>query len=238
MFILCTKEQADALHEELITIEKEIFSELGLNFKVLEMPTQDLGAPAYRKVDMEASMPGRALMLAATSIAPPAPATPAAAPSNKKKVAVPGAGKKADQAAAAAAAATAASSPAAVAFNVNDLLTVKPCFGEISSTSNCTDYQSRRLNIRYRTSTTSASTAGSIVEGAAPSDASGGVTTTEEPGGIVKFVYTLNGTACAVPRMILAILEQCQREDGTITIPEPLRPFMLGQSTIPFLPRK
>ena len=46
------------------------------------------------------------------------------------------------------------------------------------------------------------------------------------------FVHTLNATACAVPRMILAILENFQREDGTVAIPEPLQPYMGGMTSI------
>jgi seryl-tRNA synthetase len=71
-------------------------------------------------------------------------------------------------------------------------------FGEVTSTSNCTDYQSRRLNIRYK------------VPG--------------QKG--THLVHTLNGTAVAVPRAILAILENNQREDGSITVPAVLRPWM------------
>jgi len=47
-----------------------------------------------------------------------------------------------------------------------------------------------------------------------------------------EFVHTLNATACAVPRMIVAILENFQQEDGTVLIPEVLQPFMGGQSVI------
>ena len=133
-------------------IEVEMFEELGLHFKVLDMPSGDLGAPAYRKYDVEAWMPGLQR------------------------------------------------------------------YGEISSASNCTDYQSRRLNIRYRP---------------VSSDGDGASTTQEKKKKKNKkvptqFVHTLNATACAVPRMIVAILESNQQEDGTIIIPEVLRPFMLG----------
>jgi seryl-tRNA synthetase len=72
-------------------------------------------------------------------------------------------------------------------------------YGEISSASNCTDYQARRLNIRYR-----------------------------EGKGDVRFAHTLNATAVAVPRMIVAILENNLQPDGSVLIPEPLRPFMGG----------
>ena len=71
-------------------------------------------------------------------------------------------------------------------------------FGEITSASNCTDYQSRRLGIRYRAA-----------------DAKG-----------THFVHTLNGTAVAVTRAMIAILENYQQADGSITIPEVLRPWV------------
>ncbi|MCC7474569.1 MAG: serine--tRNA ligase, partial [Pirellulales bacterium] len=71
-------------------------------------------------------------------------------------------------------------------------------YGEVTSTSNCTDYQSRRLDIRYK------------VKG--------------EKG--TQLVHTLNGTAIAVSRAIIAILENFQQPDGSILIPEPLRKWM------------
>jgi seryl-tRNA synthetase len=76
-------------------------------------------------------------------------------------------------------------------------------YGEVTSTSNCTDYQARRLGIRYK------------VPG--------------QKG--TRFVHTLNGTAVAVTRAILAILENYQQTDGTVLIPEALRP-MLGKDRI------
>ena len=47
-----------------------------------------------------------------------------------------------------------------------------------------------------------------------------------------KFVHTVNGTACAVPRMLIAICEQNQTQNGSVIIPEVLRPFMSGQTII------
>lgn len=47
-----------------------------------------------------------------------------------------------------------------------------------------------------------------------------------------EFVHTLNATACAVPRMIVCLLENNQQEDGSVVIPEPLRPFMGGIQVI------
>ena len=132
MFVYSTPEQSDALHHKLREIEEEIFSGLGLPFHVLDTCSGDLGAPAYRKWDLEAWMPGR---------------------------------------------------------NGGE-------YGEVTSTSNCTDYQARRLNIKYK-----------------------------DDDGKNKYVHTLNGTAIAVGRAMLAILENYQNEDGSVTIPPVLVPF-------------
>jgi seryl-tRNA synthetase len=71
-------------------------------------------------------------------------------------------------------------------------------YGEVTSTSDCTDYQSRRLNIRYR-----------------PSGQKG-----------TRFVHTLNGTAVALSRALIVVLENYQRSDGRIDVPEVLRPYV------------
>lgn len=71
-------------------------------------------------------------------------------------------------------------------------------FGEVTSTSNCTDYQARRLNIRYKNK--------------------------GEKG--THFAHTLNGTAVAISRAIIAILENCQQPDGTILVPEVLQKWV------------
>ena len=76
-------------------------------------------------------------------------------------------------------------------------------WGEVTSTSNCTDYQARRLNIRYR------------VKG--------------EKG--THLVHTLNGTAIAISRAIIAVMENHQQADGTIRIPKVLQPWM-GKAVI------
>ena len=132
MFAYATPEQSDEIHEKLRQIEEEIFEGLGLPFHVVDTCTGDLGAPAYRKWDLEAWMPGR---------------------------------------------------------NGGE-------YGEVTSTSNCTDYQSRRLNIKFK-----------------------------DDDGKNKYVHTLNGTAIAVGRAMLAIFENYQNEDGSITIPEVLVPY-------------
>ncbi|VTR94568.1 seryl-trna synthetase : Serine--tRNA ligase OS=Singulisphaera acidiphila (strain ATCC BAA-1392 / DSM 18658 / VKM B-2454 / MOB10) GN=serS PE=3 SV=1: Seryl_tRNA_N: tRNA-synt_2b [Gemmata massiliana] len=80
-------------------------------------------------------------------------------------------------------------------------------YGEVTSTSNCTDFQSRRLNIRYK---------GKGFKG-------------------TRFVHTLNGTAVACTRALVAILENYQQADGSVVIPEVLRPWV-GKDVI--APRK
>src|SRR3989338_1449077 len=78
-------------------------------------------------------------------------------------------------------------------------------YREIGSNSNCTDYQARRLNIKYREK-----------EGQAP----------------VGFVHTLNNTALATSRTMVAILENYQQEDGSVKIPDVLVPYMNGLKVI------
>lgn len=133
-------EESNAMLEEIRKLEEDLFRQLGFCFRILDMPTEELGAPAYRKYDMEAWMPGMQK------------------------------------------------------------------WGEISSCSSCTDYQARRLNIRHKE------------------------TYTEK--GNLAFAHTLNGTACAVPRMIISILETFQNEDGSVTVPEVLRPYMMGMDVL------
>ncbi|HBQ86925.1 MAG TPA: serine--tRNA ligase [Syntrophomonas sp.] len=77
-------------------------------------------------------------------------------------------------------------------------------YKEISSCSNCEDFQARRANIRYR----------------------------PEPKGKLQYVHTLNGSGVAVGRTIAAILENYQQEDGSVIVPEVLRPYMGGVEVI------
>ena len=140
MFIICLPEDSDSFHDELLAIEEEIYSGLGLAYRVVDTCTGDLGAPAYRKFDIEAWMPGR--------------------------------GDEGE-------------------------------YGEVTSTSNCTDYQSRNLNVRFK-----------------------------DDDGKSKYVHMLNGTAVALSRAVVAVLENYQREDGSIEIPKALVPFMGGRTEI------
>ena len=137
MFVYSTPDESERLHEKLRLIEEEIFSGLGLPFRVVDTCTGDLGAPAYRKWDLEAWMPGRA-----------------------------------------------------------DSEHPTGDWGEVTSTSNCTDYQARRLNVKYH-----------------------------DDDGKNKYVHMLNGTAIAVGRAMLAIFENYQNEDGSITVPDVLVPY-------------
>jgi seryl-tRNA synthetase len=140
MFAFCTPESSGAIHAEMLAIEEDIFTALGIPFRVLDICSGDLGGPAFRKFDLEAWMPGR--------------------------------GTHGE-------------------------------YGEVTSTSDCTDYQSRRLNIRYR-----------------PTGQKG-----------TRFVHTLNGTAVALSRALIVVLENYQRSDGRIDVPEVLRP-LLGKDLI------
>ncbi|OQX29219.1 MAG: serine--tRNA ligase [Spirochaeta sp. LUC14_002_19_P3] len=139
MFAYTRAEESDAVHLKLRSIEEEIFQGLGIPYRIVDTCTGDLGAPAYRKFDIEAWMPGRG---------------------------------------------------------------ENGAWGEVTSTSNCTDYQARRLGIRYR-----------------------------EEGG-TRYAHTLNGTAIAASRAIIAILENGQQPDGSIRIPPALVPYC-GFDVIP-----
>lgn len=77
-------------------------------------------------------------------------------------------------------------------------------WGEVTSTSNCTDYQARRLGIRFR----------------------------REGEKKTEYVHMINGTAVATSRAIIAVLECHQNKDGSVTIPEKLRPYMGGLEKI------
>jgi seryl-tRNA synthetase len=133
MFAFTLPDASDAMLDQLLALECQIFDGLGIPYRVIDTATGDLGGPAYRKFDLEAWMPGR----------------------NEGK------GE----------------------------------WGEVTSTSNCTDYQSRRLNVRFKKK--------------------------GEKG--THFVHTLNGTAIAISRAMIAVLENYQQADGTILVPEPLR---------------
>ena len=130
MFSFVAPERSADEHELLLSIEEEIFGELQIPYRVVNIAVNDLGASAAKKYDIEAWLPGQGR------------------------------------------------------------------FREVTSTSNTTDFQARRLEIRVR--------------GARPKP---------------ETLHTLNGTAVAVGRTIIALLENGQRDDGTVAIPEVLHPW-------------
>jgi seryl-tRNA synthetase len=134
MFAVTRPEDSPAMHDHLLALEERYFQMLEIPYRVMDIAAADLGAPAYRKYDIEAWMVGR--------------------------------GEAGG-------------------------------WGEVTSASTCTDYQARRLAARFR----------------------------REGGKKTEFVHMLNGTAVAVSRALVALLENHQRADGSIAIPKSLRPF-------------
>ncbi|MCH8843504.1 MAG: serine--tRNA ligase [SAR324 cluster bacterium] len=134
MFAFVPPEDSGSMHERFVAIEERIYRALSIPYRVVDVCTGDLGAPAYRKYDLEAWMPGRGR------------------------------------------------------------------WGEITSTSNCTDYQARRLNIRFKSKGKKGT----------------------------RFVHMLNGTAVAVSRAIIALMENGQQADGSVRLPP-----VLGLADIP-----
>ena len=92
---------------------------------------------------------------------------------------------------------------AARTYDLEVWLPGQGAYREISSCSNCEDFQARRIRVRYR-----------------------------GDGGKPRLAHTLNGSGVAVGRTVVAILEQCQQADGTVAIPEALRPYMGGLERI------
>jgi seryl-tRNA synthetase len=93
---------------------------------------------------------------------------------------------------------------AAKTYDLEVWLPGQGLYREISSCSNCEDFQARRANLRYRPA----------------------------GGGKPRLLHTLNGSGLAVGRTLIAILENYQQEDGSVVIPEPLRPYMAGLERI------
>ncbi|KAM7413574.1 hypothetical protein PAMA_020787 [Pampus argenteus] len=87
--------------------------------------------------------------------------------------------------------------PAHRKYDIEAWMPGRNSYGEISSGSNCTDYQSRRLNILY-----------------------------ERDDGSLQYAHTVNATACAIPRMIIAILETHQTKEGSVRVPRALQPYL------------
>jgi len=131
-FIFCLPADSWKFHEELQKNSEDLYTGLGLHYRVVNVCTGDIGIIAAKKYDIEVWM-------------------------------------------------------------------ADGTYREAGSNSNCTDYQARRLNTKYREK-----------EGQTP----------------VGFVHTLNNTALATSRTLIAILEQYQQKDGSVIIPEALRPLM------------
>ena len=130
MYAFCTPEQSADIHAKILATEEEICQGLGIPYRVINIASGDLGAPAWKKYDLEWFSP------------------------------------------------------------------VDETYREITSCSNCTDYQARNLNIRVR-----------------------------RESGDIETLHTLNGTAVALSRLLMVILECFQNGDKLI-VPEVLRPYM------------
>lgn len=137
MFAYTLPEDSEKMHAEIKDLEVEIFKDLGVPFRVVDICTGDLGGPAQRKYDLEAWMTSR-----------------------------------------------------------ND-------WGEVTSTSDTTSYQARRLNVKV-----------------------------ERKDGKKEYLHMLNGTAIAVSRALIAIIENYQQADGSVKIPEVLCKWMPEGMTI------
>ena len=128
MFCFVRPEDSPAEHERLVALQERIFQALEIPYRVVNIPVDDLGASAAKKIDIEAWLPGEGR------------------------------------------------------------------YRELTSCSNTTDFQARRLNVRYRPA----------------------------PDAPPVHLHTLNGTAVAVGRTLIALLENHQREDGSVRVPEVL----------------
>ncbi|MEX0659883.1 MAG: serine--tRNA ligase [Egibacteraceae bacterium] len=131
MFSFVAPEDSEAEHQRLLDIELDLFTDLGLHGRVVDIPVGDLGDSAARKFDIEVWLPGQ------------------------------------------------------------------EAYRELTSASNCTDYQARRLRCRYRVGEKE-----------------------------TALVHTLNGTAIAMPRAIIALLETHQQADGSVAVPAALQPYL------------
>jgi seryl-tRNA synthetase len=136
MFSFCAPEASGAEHEAMLAVEEKILRALEIPYRVVNVCTGDLGAPAAKKYDLEAWMPGQS------------------------------------------------------------------AYREVTSCSNCTDFQARRLGVRSRA------------------------------GRDLRHVHTLNGTAVAVGRTIIALVENHQQEDRTVRLPTALRVYLGGRETL------
>jgi seryl-tRNA synthetase len=137
LYAFCKPEDSERWHKQLISMEEEICKKLEIPYRLVRIAAGDLGAPAYKKYDIEYYTP------------------------------------------------------------------VDKAYRELMSCSNVTDYQARRLNIRYRNDK-----------------------------GKSQFVHTLNGTAAAGSRILIALIENHQTKDGKVRVPKALQPFMGGKEEL------
>jgi seryl-tRNA synthetase len=137
MYAFSLPENSQAMHEQILAIEEEVWQAIGIPYHVINIASGDLGAPAHKKYDIEYWSP------------------------------------------------------------------VDEKYRELTSCSNCTDYQARNLNIRIRRSN-----------------------------GDIVTAHTLNGTVVSLARSLVAIIENYQTNEGDVIVPEVLRPFMGGKETI------
>ena len=137
MYAFALPEKSQEIHQQILDIEEEIWQELGIAYRIINIAAGDLGAPAAKKYDIEYWSP------------------------------------------------------------------VDENYRELTSCSNCTDFQARNLNIRVR-----------------------------RKDGTTDVLHTLNGTAVSLARSLVVILENYQKSDGTLAVPEVLRPYMGGRIVI------
>lgn len=137
MYAFTLPEQSEKMHEIILGIEEEIWQTLGVPYRVINIASGDLGAPAAKKYDIEYWSP------------------------------------------------------------------VDGIYRELTSCSNCTDFQARNLNIRVR-----------------------------RKDGYVEVLHTLNGTAVSLARSLIAIIENYQNPDGSLSVPEALRPYLSGREVL------
>lgn len=137
LYVFCRPEESEDWHQKMVALEEEFCQNLEIPYRVVRIAAGDLGAPAFKKYDIEYFSP------------------------------------------------------------------VDKTYRELMSCSNVTDYQARRLNIRYKNDS-----------------------------GETEFVHTLNGTLAATSRMLIALIENHQDEQSKVRLPKALRPYVGGQESI------
>lgn len=137
MYAFCLPENSPALHEELLAVEEDIWQAIGIPYRVINIASGDLGAPAAKKYDIEYWSPADGV------------------------------------------------------------------YRELTSCSNCTDYQARNLNIKVR-----------------------------RKNGKIEHLHTLNGTALAMARTLVAVLDNFQTKDRKLAVPAVLQPYLGGREIL------